>query len=73
MDLKNATPGINLNAHSGAGHSSGRSISKIRPQFKDFHVLPIYGGQSMLSQLRALERSVHSGGYSWPRHGPFAA
>ncbi len=28
-------------------------------QMKGFHVLPLYGGQDMRSQLRALQRSVH--------------
>ena len=35
------------------------AFQKYAHNLKDFHVLPIYGGQSMLSQLRALERGVH--------------
>ncbi len=35
------------------------AFQKYAHQMKDFHVLPVYGGQSMVVQLRALSRGAH--------------
>jgi len=36
------------------------AIQTYARHLKDFHVLPIYGGQSMVQQLRQLSRGVHA-------------
>ncbi len=36
------------------------AIQTYARHLKDFHVLPIYGGQSMVQQLRQLHRGVHA-------------
>ena len=46
------------------------AFQRYAAHIKDFHVLPIYGGQSHDGQLRALKRGVHVVvGHTRPRHG----
>ena len=45
------------------------AFQRYAAHIKDFHVLPIYGGQSCDGQLRALKRGVHVVVGTRPRHG----
>ena len=60
IDLKNRhTQALVLTPTRELAIQVAEAFQKYAHNLKDFHVLPIYGGQSMVSQLRALERGVH--------------
>ncbi|MCF6178175.1 MAG: DEAD/DEAH box helicase [Geopsychrobacter sp.] len=61
LELKNRTPQILvLTPTRELALQVSEAIQTYARHLKDFHVLPIYGGQSMVQQLRQLHRGVHA-------------
>jgi len=61
LDLKKRVPQILVLAPTRElALQVSEAIQTYARHLKDFHVLPIYGGQSMVQQLRQLSRGVHA-------------
>ncbi len=61
LDLKKRSPQILvLTPTRELALQVSEAIQTYARHLKDFHVLPIYGGQSMVQQLRQLQRGVHA-------------
>jgi ATP-dependent RNA helicase DeaD len=61
LELKNRNPQILvLTPTRELALQVSEAIQTYARHLKDFHVLPIYGGQSMVQQLRQLQRGVHA-------------
>ena len=57
-DLSKKVISINVSFSGSKFHIFG-AIKKYASQIKNFHVLPVYGGQEYRRQIRGLQRGVH--------------